>query len=326
MALGTWYDVNQDLAVDWSERTYAGAVGSAAVGVGVHTYGFRSSAFGVSLQARGAFSSAFGFGSTTATSATGTLAIGGWADANGNSVIDPGELTTATATGAVAVGAGTAAHGDFSAAFGVRSVVEVGAHRGTAIGINARVTAEEATAIGYGAVADRARTVSVGSAGAERNIIHVANAVQETDAVNLRQMLAADNFMGSTLSMIIGAGMTYSANPDNTTIHYPTFSIQNVNYNTVGGAFAAIDQRLTGLVADIAAITLTPGPQGPAGPVGPQGPQGPGNPLSPGYDDASRDTMTLEGADGTPVANVADGVAPMDAVNVRQMQAETQRP
>ena len=48
---------------------------------------------------------------------------------------------------------------------------------------------------------------------------------------------------------------------------------------------------------------------------------GPGNPLSVGYDDATRDTLTLEGADGTVIQNVADGVVASDAVNLGQLQA-----
>ncbi|WP_354088245.1 YadA C-terminal domain-containing protein [Brevundimonas faecalis] len=79
---------------------------------------------------------------------------------------------------------------------------------------------------------------------------------------------------------------------------------------------------MTSLAAQIAAIPAGPqGQVGPTGPQGPQGPQGPGNPLAPEYDDATRDVLTLEGASGTRVANVADGVDPMDAVNRRQMEA-----
>jgi autotransporter adhesin len=39
------------------------------------------------------------------------------------------------------------------------------------------------------------------------------------------------------------------------------------------------------------------------------------------YDDASHGQLTLDGANGTRVSNVADGIAPTDAVNLGQMQA-----
>lgn len=47
-------------------------------------------------------------------------------------------------------------------------------------------------ALGSFSVADRANTVSVGSAGAERQITNVAAGTQGTDAVNVNQMTAGD--------------------------------------------------------------------------------------------------------------------------------------
>lgn len=42
------------------------------------------------------------------------------------------------------------------------------------------------------------------------------------------------------------------------------------------------------------------------------------------YDDASQSTMTLSGADGTTISNVAAGTAPTDAANVSQVQTAKQ--
>ena len=64
----------------------------------------------------------------------------------------------------------------------------VGASGGTAIGSGARVTASGAVAVGQGSVADRANTLSVGSAGRERQIVHVAAGIRGTDAVNKSQL------------------------------------------------------------------------------------------------------------------------------------------
>lgn len=65
------------------------------------------------------------------------------------------------------------------------------------------------------------------------------------------------------------------------------------------------------------------GPEGPEGPAGPQGPEGPagGGPRVVSYDGDDRDALTLAGADGTTISNLADGVAATDAVNLRQLQA-----
>ena len=46
-------------------------------------------------------------------------------------------------------------------------------------------------ALGAGAIASEAHTVSVGKAGAENRVVHVDDARAATDAVNLRQMQAA---------------------------------------------------------------------------------------------------------------------------------------
>ncbi|MFM0718542.1 YadA-like family protein [Paraburkholderia strydomiana] len=59
-----------------------------------------------------------------------------------------------------------------------------------AIGGAASATAANSVALGANSVADRDNTVSVGAAGSERQIINVANATNNTDAVNLSQLRA----------------------------------------------------------------------------------------------------------------------------------------
>ncbi|WP_343048331.1 ESPR-type extended signal peptide-containing protein, partial [Paraburkholderia fynbosensis] len=59
-----------------------------------------------------------------------------------------------------------------------------------AIGGAASATAANSVALGANSEADRANTVSVGAAGSERQIINVANATNNTDAVNLSQLRA----------------------------------------------------------------------------------------------------------------------------------------
>ena len=56
------------------------------------------------------------------------------------------------------------------------------------LGHNAKVTGEGGVALGAGSVADRANAVSVGSTGANRQIINVAAGTEDTDAVNVSQL------------------------------------------------------------------------------------------------------------------------------------------
>jgi hypothetical protein len=83
----------------------------------------------------------------------------------------------ASATGQDAVAAGPQA-----TASGTQAV---------AIGNGANASAANSVALGAGSVADRANTVSVGATGAERQVTHVAEGSQATDAVNLRQLQAS---------------------------------------------------------------------------------------------------------------------------------------
>ncbi|WP_250538749.1 MULTISPECIES: YadA family autotransporter adhesin [unclassified Caballeronia] len=79
-----------------------------------------------------------------------------------------------------------------------------GAHA-TAMGANANARADNSVALGASSVADRANTVSVGSAGNERQITNVANGTQDTDAVNVRQLnLASAQAQSYTDSRIAG--------------------------------------------------------------------------------------------------------------------------
>ncbi|MGH8054137.1 MAG: ESPR-type extended signal peptide-containing protein [Stenotrophomonas sp.] len=66
-----------------------------------------------------------------------------------------------------------------------------GGDQTVAIGDGASASAAGSVALGAGALADRANTVSVGTAGAERQITHVADGSQDTDAVNVKQLRGA---------------------------------------------------------------------------------------------------------------------------------------
>ncbi|MEZ1581538.1 YadA-like family protein, partial [Pseudomonas aeruginosa] len=94
----------------------------------------------------------------------------------------------ARADGDAATLAGAKAHTeDYSVARGAEA-----GEGSVAVGKGSSSTAAGSVALGAGAVADRDNTVSVGSAGGERQITNVRAGTAATDAVNLSQMQAAD--------------------------------------------------------------------------------------------------------------------------------------
>ena len=73
--------------------------------------------------------------------------------------------------------------------FGYKNAIT--ANNAVAIGNGASVSSEGGVALGVGSVADRANAVSVGSTGANRQIINVAAGEADTDAVNVSQLKKA---------------------------------------------------------------------------------------------------------------------------------------
>ena len=160
-----------------------------------------------------------------------SIAVGLGAQATGTNAVAIG--TGALATGSQAIGAnaraggGGVALGDNADAGGTPLSAAPTISRGTAIGYGAVVQQSGGVALGTGSVADRAEgtiteaysgvtvntqaAVSVGSGGNERQITNVAGGTQATDAVNLRQLQAAQ-----------AGSVQYATNPDG-----------SVNYNQI---------------------------------------------------------------------------------------------
>jgi autotransporter adhesin len=184
---------------------------------------------------------AVAIGSNSAALGFGGVAVGNQAKAESAGSVAIGD--GAYAKSSVAVGAGAQATGLKTTAIGDNAVAS--GDYSVALGNEATATAANSVALGNGSVADRANAVSVGSAGNERQIVNVAAGVEDTDAVNVSQLKAAQ-----------AGSVQYDRNPDT-----------SINYNRI--TFGA--------------------PGGGGGPV------------------------TL--------ANIADGVAPTDAVNLRQLNA-----
>ena len=104
--------------------------------------------------------------------------------------------------------------GNKNAITGVSNVISFGyqnaitANNAVAIGNGASVSVEGGVALGVGSVADRANAVSVGSKGAERQIINVAAGVQDTDAVNVSQLKDVKAEAGKHTTVTDGTNIT----------------------------------------------------------------------------------------------------------------------
>ncbi|MFD0325044.1 MULTISPECIES: YadA-like family protein [Lysobacter] len=281
----------------------AGGFGSVAVGSGAQSAGDLSIAVGQGSAASGQASSALGAGSTASgdqstasgigstASGLGSVATGTGSTASGEQSVAAGSSASASGVNATAIGASSSAGGANATALGNTS--NASGDNSAALGNNASATAADSVAIGGNSVADRANTVSFGAAGSERQLVNVAAATQDTDAVNLSQL--------NTLSGALGGGASFGGG----VFTPPTYVIQGSSFNDVGSAFGAVDGRLTDLYGRIAAIPAGPG----------------GSALSANYTDASKTQLALEGAGGTRVSNVANGTAATDAANVGQVQA-----
>ncbi len=144
--------------------------------------------------------------SSTGAKATGAgataLGDGAIADGNNNTVIGSG--ASATGESNTVVGKGNKVEGNRSGAFGDPNVIQandsyavgndntITGDRTFVVGNNVNTSAKNAVVLGNDSASDRDNTVSVGASGQERQIIHVAAGVQDTDAVNLKQMKDAD--------------------------------------------------------------------------------------------------------------------------------------
>ncbi|GGA13555.1 YadA-like family protein [Dyella caseinilytica] len=126
------------------------------------------------------------------------------------SISDDGS-NLAVGSGSNASGGGSSAVGNNSTATGSNSTAvgnnaSVTASNGTAVGQGATVQsgATNSVALGAGSVATTANTVSVGSAGNERTISNVAAGVNATDAANVGQVQAAQNWAQSYTDQKVG--------------------------------------------------------------------------------------------------------------------------
>lgn len=157
---------------------------------------------------------------------------------------DGSDDAQATGQGAMAVGASAQAEGTRSVGLGKGAVAQ----------------ADNSVALGAGAIADRADSVSVGVAGGERQITHVADGSEDTDAVNLRQLKAA-GLVGDGGQML--DAVTYDAGSQGAQVTFGGANgtvLSNVADGRVGagsrdavngGQLAALRDQLQGRIGDL---------------------------------------------------------------------------
>lgn len=114
-----------------------------------------------------------------------------------------------------------------------------------AIGDAASATATNSVALGAGSVADRDNAVSVGSAAATRQITHVGDGTEATDAVNLRQLQASQQGTLRYDTTVQG-----DTNYNSVTLGAPaggTTVVHNVGPGTAGTDAVNVDQLRAGM-------------------------------------------------------------------------------
>ncbi len=281
---------------------------AAAIGVEAHAAGANAIALGLNTGALSNESVAIGNMAQTGSDQPFSVAIGSWVTTNGAHALAIGSHAKANGENAVAVGSnGIKAIGASSIAIGNAAEASVGATNGIALGTGASVEpnvtdamalgantivddkANGAVALGASSKATRANTISVGSAGSERQIVNIAAGTQSTDAVNVAQLSGVTTALGGGAG--IGADGSVTA---------PKYHVGDKTYGNVGDAIAAAAASGGGGGTDPNAVA---------------------------YDDATKSTITLSGEKGSTLKNVAAGAVnatSMEAVNGSQLHGASQ--
>ena len=230
------------------------ALGDAAVSIGfAASAGTRAIAVGMDALAVGTNSTALG--SWSQAQGRGSVAIGGGADANNRA-----QGAKAAAANSIAVG--TRSSSDAAAALALGADAVAGQAGAVALGSASTTDAAVATASGtiagtnhvYAGTAP-ASTVSIGKAGAERTLTHLAAgrvSASSTDAINGSQLNATNvavtavdgavDRLGSDAAGRLGGGSTYDSSTGGLTA--PTYNVAGKTANNVGDALTNLDGRV----------------------------------------------------------------------------------
>ncbi len=229
-----------------------------------------------------------------------------------------GNQITGLGTG-LAASAGTAD----SIALGDGANTDAGAGGAVALGTGASVTADNSVALGSGSIADRADSVSVGAVGDERQITNVAAGTADTDAATVGQMntsIAAATADSVVYDTAAHDTVTFDGTGGTTLTNVAPGALSATSTDAVNGAqLFATNQDVAANTADITTIdTRVTVNEGAITAL---------QDTAVAYDDATQTSITLGGAGGTTISNVADGTlsaTSTDAVNGSQLFATNQ--
>ena len=242
-----------------------------ATAIGTDATASNTDAIAIGRLSNASGSTSIGFGYNTQSTATNTVAIGTDVSATAESAIALGRKTTASALNATAVGPIANASGKYSSAFGMSAAASK--ENSLALGTNANASLDKSVALGsnsttatnatsQGSVVIGGKTitwngaptvsgtgmqVSVGSAGAERQIKNVAAgevSANSTDAINGSQLYAVAEGL-RTKYVSINSTETNNQNNDgaigsNSMAIGPNASANNTNSMAIGPSASAI--------------------------------------------------------------------------------------
>ena len=333
--------------------------GAVAIGRSQKATGDGAVALGDPNTANGDGATAIGANNTAAgstdgsTAANGAVAIGNSNQAIGQGAVALGNASKAEAAGGVALGDTADAKATNGVAMGSGSTatnandVALGSNSNTATAVGTANTTINGTTYSF-AGTNPGSTVSVGASGSERTITNVAAgrlSGSSTDAVNGSQLYATNqavgtlgtnlNNLGNSTASAIGGGMTYSSSTG--TLSQPSYNIAGGTQNNISDAINALNQGWT-----LTTAGNTSGASDTAVQPGSTATIRGGNNIAltqngsditvatsaaPSFDSVAIDnggpTLSSSGIDmsGQKIANLANGTASGDAVNVSQLNS-----
>lgn len=287
MALGYATRATQSSAIALGSNASATGIWSMSLGSYASAGNWGAISLGTHSNASGQFSASVGVYSQ----ATGSnaVAFGNFLGSSSDSLVS-GRYTTASGSASAAFGAAAHAMASHSSALGANSQVASSASNSVALGADS--VAADANVVSFGhAASDLDNLGAAYGSDLDRRLTHVADGTADTDAVNLRQLNTAIAGVStidlSPVAAALGGGASYSGG----VFAAPSYSIQGVSYHDAGSAFSAIDAWISSHGSGVQ------------------------------YDDASHGTVTLSGASGTQLKNVAAATDSTDAVNLQQIQS-----
>ncbi|QIE25258.1 ESPR-type extended signal peptide-containing protein [Caballeronia sp. SBC2] len=322
-----------DIAVGPGATAQSKTKDAIAIGDAAKSIADGATAIGAGVTAAAAYSTVIGNAGAVDSASTATVFFapnGGTVSGSANSfAFNPyGQTGTSASADSVNI-SGTVANAPSSVAIGSHSLVS--GDSSVAIGAHAQVETNNSVAIGDNSIASDPYTVSIGNSNNQRKLVQVANGTQANDAVNVSQIQGITQALGG------GAGVDSATGK----ITLPIYTIQGVQATGVGSAIGALDRGLSKAVdydgtKDSVTLAGTAGTQihklaaateatdavnfgqlTDAGLIVDS--TGVVTNAFVAYTDKSMSKVSLGGTGGTTISNVAAGVAPQDAVNVKQL-------